>query len=211
MLQRVAEAAANRLTPVETHSICVLLSMAFGTGTMQSRIFAQHVNAVRRKLGLPQVTQAAAGNPTTGEKVNILRAAVGKLGDDAQALLLGVLLHSPLYGSAQSSQSDEEGTTILFPHDDGSQLPVLHDASVNSSRRVTMYTPILSERQKHRMLPVLLEVEELHLAQCVCPEKCQMLRRLREDITELRAMLSKPPRKQCREQRRIYPPPKESR
>ena len=54
MLQSVAEAAANRLTPVETHSICVLLSMAFGTGTMQSRIFARHVNAMRRKLGLPQ-------------------------------------------------------------------------------------------------------------------------------------------------------------
>jgi hypothetical protein len=31
-----------------------------------------------------------------------------------------------------------------------------------------------------------------------------MLRRLREDIAELRAMVSKPPSKQCREQRRIY-------
>jgi hypothetical protein len=102
MLQRVAQAAANRLTPTETHAICVLLSMAFGTGTMQSRIFAQHVNAARRKPGLAQITPAAAGNPTTEEKVNILRTAVGKLSDDAQALLLAVLLHSPLYGSAQS-------------------------------------------------------------------------------------------------------------
>jgi hypothetical protein len=109
MLQRVAEAAANRLTPIETHSICVLLSMAFGRGTMQSRIFARHVNAVRRKLGLPQITQAAAGNPTREEKVNILRTAVEKLGDDAQSLLLGVLLHSPLYGSAQPNQCDQEG------------------------------------------------------------------------------------------------------
>lgn len=68
MLQRVAEAAANSLTPIETHSICVLLSIAFGRGTMQSRIFARHVNAVRRKLGLAQITQAAAGNPTTVKK-----------------------------------------------------------------------------------------------------------------------------------------------
>jgi hypothetical protein len=108
MLHRVAQAAANRLTPIETHSICVLLSMAFGTGTMQSRIFARHVNTVRRGLGLPQITQAAAGNPTTEEKVNILRTAVEKLGDDAQSLLLGVLLHSPLYGSAQPGGSDQE-------------------------------------------------------------------------------------------------------
>lgn len=109
MLHRVAQAAANRLTAIETHSICVLLSMAFGTGTMQSRIFARHVNAVRRKLGLPQITQAAAGNPTTEEKVSILRSAVEKLGDEAQALLLEVLLHSPLYGSAQPNQFDQQG------------------------------------------------------------------------------------------------------
>jgi hypothetical protein len=64
---------------------------------------------VRRGLGLPQITQAAAGNPTTEEKVNILRTAVEKLGDDAQSLLLGVLLHSPLYGSAQPGGSDQEG------------------------------------------------------------------------------------------------------
>ena len=107
MLHRVAQAAANRLTAIETHSICVLLSMAFGTGTMQSRIFARHVNAVRGKVGLPQITQAAVGNPTTEEKVNILRTAVEKLGDDAQARLLGVLLHSPLYGSAQPNQSHQ--------------------------------------------------------------------------------------------------------
>lgn len=109
MLHRVAQAAANKLTPIEVHAIGVLLSMAFGRGTMHSRIFARQVNAVRRKLGLPQITQAAAGNPTTEEKVNILRTAVEKLGDDAQALLLGVLLHSPLYGSAQPNQSDQEG------------------------------------------------------------------------------------------------------
>jgi hypothetical protein len=99
MLKKVAQAAANTLTPIETHSICVLLSMAFGKGTMQSRIFARHVNAMRRKVGLPQITQAAAGNPTTEEKVDVLRTAVEKLGDQAQALLLEVLLYSPLYGN----------------------------------------------------------------------------------------------------------------
>ena len=56
-----------------------------------------------------------------------------------------------------------------------------------------MHTLILSERQKYRMLPTLLEIEKLHVAQCKCPDKCQMLRRLREDIAELRTMLSKPP------------------
>jgi hypothetical protein len=67
-----------------------------------------------------------------------------------------------------------------------------------------MHTLILSERQKYRTLPTLLEIEQLHLAQCECPDKCRILRRLREDIAELRTMLSKPPPKQCREQRRIY-------
>ena len=67
-----------------------------------------------------------------------------------------------------------------------------------------MHTRILSERQKYRILPTLLEVEEMHLAQCECPDKCDTLRCLREDIAELKAMLSKPPPRQCREQRRIY-------
>lgn len=74
-----------------------------------------------------------------------------------------------------------------------------------------MYTPILSERQKYRVLPTLLDIEKLHVAQCECPNKCQMLRRLREDIAELRTMLSKPPPKQCREQRSSYLFSKESR
>jgi hypothetical protein len=62
MLKKVAEVAATRLNPIEAYSLSVLLSMAFGTGTIQSRIFARHVNAVRRGLGLRQITQAAAGN-----------------------------------------------------------------------------------------------------------------------------------------------------
>jgi hypothetical protein len=66
-----------------------------------------------------------------------------------------------------------------------------------------MHTLIPSERQKYRTLPTLLEIEKLHVAQCECPDQCQMLRLLREDIAELRAMLSKPPPKQCREQRLI--------
>jgi hypothetical protein len=121
MLKKVARGAAVSLTPIETHSICVVLSMAFGKGTIQSRIFARHVNAIRRGLGLPQITHAAAGNPTTNEKINILRTAVEKLSDEAQALLLGVLLHSPLYESAQAKESDEDGTTIVVPPDDETQ------------------------------------------------------------------------------------------
>ena len=74
-----------------------------------------------------------------------------------------------------------------------------------------MHTLTLSERQKYRMLPTLLEIETLHVAQCECPDKCEMLRRLREDIAELRTMLSKPPPKQCREQRRIHLLPTELR
>jgi hypothetical protein len=36
MLRIVARAAAAKLAPVETHAICVLLSMAFGRGTMEA-------------------------------------------------------------------------------------------------------------------------------------------------------------------------------
>jgi hypothetical protein len=109
LLRKVAKVAARRLTPIETHSICVLLSMAFGRGTLPSRTFARHVNEVRSALGLPQVTQAAAGNPTMEEKMNILRSAVEKLDDDAQAILIQVLLGSPLYASAQPGGYDQEG------------------------------------------------------------------------------------------------------
>jgi hypothetical protein len=105
MLKKVAKVAARRLTPIETHSICVLLSMAFGRGTLQSRTFAWHVNEVRRSLGLPQVTQAAAGNPTMEEKMQILRSAVEKLGDEAQAMLIEVLVLSPFYEAANAQQS----------------------------------------------------------------------------------------------------------
>lgn len=104
LLKRVAEVAARRLTPPETHSICVLLSMAFGTGTIQSRIFARHANATRLHLGLPQITQAA-GNPTMEEKMEILRSAVEKLGDDAQAVLIRLLILSPFYEAASDQQN----------------------------------------------------------------------------------------------------------
>jgi hypothetical protein len=78
MLRRVAEEAAKRLTPIEIHSICVLLSMAFGTGTIQSRIFAWYANEMRVDLGLPRLTDAVAGNPTMEEKMQILRSALEK-------------------------------------------------------------------------------------------------------------------------------------
>jgi len=109
MLKKVAKVTAWRLTPIETHSICVLLSMAFGRGTLQSRTFAWQVNDVRRSLGLPQVTQAAAGNPTVEEKMNILRSALEKLDEEAYAVLFQVLLLSPMYASAQPGVSDQKG------------------------------------------------------------------------------------------------------
>ncbi len=102
MLKKVAEVAAKTLTPIETHSICVLLSMAFGRGTLQSRAFAWHVNEVRSALGLPQVTHAVAGNPTMEEKMQILRSAIEKLGDEAQGVLIRVLLLSPFYEAANA-------------------------------------------------------------------------------------------------------------
>lgn len=108
MLKAVAEVAAVSLTPIETHSICVLLSMAFGRGTIQSRIFAWHVNATRLELGLPRITQAAAGNPTMEEKMNILRSAVERLGDEAENTLFQVLLRSPLYALSQPDVPDHE-------------------------------------------------------------------------------------------------------
>jgi hypothetical protein len=108
MLKKMAKVAAKRLTPIEIHSVCVLLSLAFGTA-LPSRTFAWHVNEVRRDLGLPQVTQAAAGNPTLEEKTQILQSAVEKLDDEAQAILIQVLLRSPFYASLQPEGSDQEG------------------------------------------------------------------------------------------------------
>ncbi len=50
-----------------------------------------------------------------------------------------------------------------------------------------MNTRISSEPQKYRTLPTLLEIEEVHFANCKRPHKCQTLRHLREDIAELRS------------------------
>jgi hypothetical protein len=105
MLNAVARAAAMKLSPIETHAICVLLSMSFGRGTIQSRIFARHVNAVRLDIGLPQITQAAAGNPTTEQKMELLRSAMEKLGDDAQGVSVRLLLSSPFYEAASDQQN----------------------------------------------------------------------------------------------------------
>ncbi len=54
-----------------------------------------------------------------------------------------------------------------------------------------MHIKIPSERQLNRTLPILLEVEILHVAQCECPDRCVMLRKLREDIAEVRDHLAK--------------------
>ena len=49
-----------------------------------------------------------------------------------------------------------------------------------------MQLPIRSERQRRTALQIMIEVEAEHLAQCECPEKCEMLRKLRQEIAELR-------------------------
>lgn len=49
-----------------------------------------------------------------------------------------------------------------------------------------MHIAIRSERQRRRALRILLEVEELHVAQCECIETCKMLRELREEISWVR-------------------------
>lgn len=95
LLKRVAEVAARRLTPLETHSICVLLSMAFGRRTVQARTFAQHINAIRIENSLPPIADIVAGNPTSEEKMLILQSALEKLGE-AEPVLIQVLLLSPL-------------------------------------------------------------------------------------------------------------------
>src|SRR5262249_6886314 len=112
MLKKVAEAAAITLTPIETYSIGVLLSMAFGTGTLPSQIFGQHVNAIRAKIGLPRITEAAAGNPTRMEKMLILQSALEKLGDEAQALLFQVLLRSPMHGFSVAARPQSPNKTL---------------------------------------------------------------------------------------------------
>lgn len=100
LLRRVAEEAARRLTPIEIHSICVLLSMAFGTGTMQSRIFAWHANEMRVNFRLPRITNAVAGYPTLEKKMQILESALDKLGEEVLPTLIELLRLSPIYQCA---------------------------------------------------------------------------------------------------------------
>jgi hypothetical protein len=91
LLRQVAEEAAKKLTAIEIHSICVLLSMAFGRGTIPSRLFAWYANEMRVGFGLPRITNAVAGNPTAEQKVRILESALDKMGDEALARLIQVL------------------------------------------------------------------------------------------------------------------------
>jgi hypothetical protein len=57
------------------------------------------------------------------EKMNILRLAVEKLDDEAQAILIQVLLRSPLYASAQPGDSDQEGDNNVGVPQDELALP----------------------------------------------------------------------------------------
>jgi hypothetical protein len=49
-----------------------------------------------------------------------------------------------------------------------------------------MHIPIKSERQRRRVLRILIEIEIEHIEQCGCPERCEMLRKLREEMSKLR-------------------------
>jgi hypothetical protein len=62
-----------------------------------------------------------------------------------------------------------------------------------------MHIPIKSERQRRRALQILIEVEAEHVAQCECPETCEMLRKLREDIAELTGPPTNKERFKCRD------------
>lgn len=59
------------------------------------------------------------------------------------------------------------------------------DAGGSHEARDTIRTPA------RRALQILIEVEAKHLAQCEHPETCEMLRKLREEISELRSQHKK--------------------
>jgi hypothetical protein len=61
-----------------------------------------------------------------------------------------------------------------------------------------MHIPIKSERQRRRALRLLMEVEAAHVAQCECPERCKMLRELREEIAWVRGQRNRK-RFKCRD------------
>ena len=90
-IEFVANAAATRLTPEEMHAVGVLFVVRFGRGCQEARTFARYVNAARQRLGLPKITQAVAGNPTTEEKLELFRSATEKIGDEAQAVLVHLM------------------------------------------------------------------------------------------------------------------------
>jgi hypothetical protein len=53
-------------------------------------------------------------------------------------------------------------------------------------QEAVMHIPMRSERQRRSALTLLLEIEAEHVAQCECPEHCEMLRKLSEGIAWLR-------------------------
>jgi len=91
LIQTIARATAIKLTPQETHAVGVLFVMRFGRGCQEARTFARHVNAAREKLGLPIITQAVAGNPTTEEKLELFGSAMEKLGDEALTAIIQIV------------------------------------------------------------------------------------------------------------------------
>lgn len=87
LIEMVALAAATKLTPQEAHAVGVSLVARFGRGCQEARTYAKHVNAARERLGLPKVTQAVAGNPSTEEKLALFRSAIEKFDDKTVARL----------------------------------------------------------------------------------------------------------------------------
>jgi hypothetical protein len=87
LIEIVARAAATKLTPEEAHAVGVSLVIRFGKGCEEARTYARQVNATREKLGLPKITQAVAGNPSSEEKRDLFRSAIEKLDDPAIAVL----------------------------------------------------------------------------------------------------------------------------
>jgi hypothetical protein len=114
------------------------------------------------------------------------------------------------HNNMQPGTTIRKGITMLAAHSGKTQLPVLRKGCVNSNRRVPCITVTYRSVKSTESYQGCLR-SSTHLAQCECPDKCQMLRRLREDIAELRTMLSRSPPKQCREQRRSHLFSKESR
>jgi len=111
MLQVLTRAVASKLAPQEAHAVAVLFAMAFGKKAIESTMFTQQVNTTRLELGLPEITQAVVGNPTTEQKLELFQSAMAKLGDEAHAVLIRLMDETWIRQQARTGRrsSDEAG------------------------------------------------------------------------------------------------------